>query len=328
VKLVTFQHGRRTGVGAVAGETVVDLRAAYARYLAEVEDDPQAEAIAGVRIPSDMVGFIAGLDRSLEAARRALEHAADGRPEETFPLAEVRLLAPLVPPVILNSGQNYWDHRDEKPPVEQHDPEFFLKSPLAVVGPGEPVVLDPVVTSKLDYEVELAVVIGRPGRHVPKERALEHVFGYTVANDVTARDRQAVPHPEGGFEYRLGPGKNFDTSAPIGPWIVTADEIANPQDLGLRTYVNGELRQSNSTAKMIWDVATIVSFFSDFYTLQPGVLIETGTPGGTAWASDPEIGGKPYERGDIRRGGYLRAGDVVTVEIDGIGALTNPVVAG
>jgi 2-keto-4-pentenoate hydratase/2-oxohepta-3-ene-1,7-dioic acid hydratase in catechol pathway len=153
------------------------------------------------------------------------------------------------------------------------------------------------------------------------------VFGYTVANDVTARDRQAVPHPEGGFEYRLGPGKNFDTCAPIGPWIVTRDEIDDPQQLGLRTYVNGDLRQSNSTAKMIWDVATLVSFFSDFYTLQPGVLIETGTPGGTAWATDPEIGGKPYERGDVKRAGYLQPGDVVTVEIDGIGSLTNRIVS-
>ena len=170
-------------------------------------------------------------------------------------------------------------------------------------------------------------MIGKPGRHIPRERALEHVFGYTVANDVTARDRQAVPHPEGGWEYRLGPGKNFDTSAPIGPWIVTRDEIPDPQQLGLRTLVNGELRQSNSTAKMIWDVATLVSFFSDFYTLQPGVLIETGTPGGTAWATDPEIGGRPYERDDVTRSGYLRPGDVVTVEIDGIGSLTNPIVS-
>ena len=108
---------------------------------------------------------------------------------------------------------------------------------------------------------------------------------------------------------------------------MTRDEIDDPQALGLRTYVNGDLRQSNSTAKMIWDVATLVSFFSDFYTLQPGVLIETGTPGGTAWATDPEIGGKPYERDDVKRAGYLQPGDVVTVEIDGIGSLTNTIVS-
>jgi len=314
VKLVTFQLGDRQALGAVAGEEVVDLQAAYA---ASAGDDAAAE-----RIPSTMTALIAGLEPSWQAAEQALAH---GTP--SYPLADVKLLAPLLPPIILNSGQNYWDHRDEKPPVEQHDPEFFLKAPLGVIGPGDDVILDPVVTSKLDYEVELAVVIGKPGRHIPKERALEHVFGYTVANDVTARDRQAVPHPEGGFEYRLGPGKNFDTCAPIGPWIVTRDEIADPQDLALRTLVNGELRQSNSTAKMIWDVATLVSFFSDFYTLQPGVLIETGTPGGTAWSTDPEIGGQAYEREDVTRGGYLRPGDVVRVEVDGIGSLENPVVA-
>ncbi len=187
--------------------------------------------------------------------------------------------------------------------------------------------LDSIVTRKLDYEVELAVVIGKPGRHIPAERALEHVFGYTVANDITARDRQAVPHPEGGFEYALGPGKNFDTSAPLGPWIVTRDEIADPQNLQLRTWVNDELRQNNSTEKMIWSVAEIVAFFSHFYTLPAGLVIETGTPGGTAWATDPEIGGKPYDRDDVVRSGYLKPGDVVRVEIDGIGSLSNPIVA-
>jgi 2-keto-4-pentenoate hydratase/2-oxohepta-3-ene-1,7-dioic acid hydratase in catechol pathway len=301
VKLVTFGVDGRHAVGVVDGDRVVDIG-----------------------FDGDMVAFIAGGEPSRAQAEAALASPAPGA---VHPLGSVRLLAPLVPPIILNSGQNYWDHRDEKPAVDQKEPEFFLKAALAVIGPNEPVVLDPIVTRKLDYEVELAVVIGKPGRHIPVERALEHVFGYTVANDITARDRQAVPHPEGGFEYALGPGKNFDTSAPLGPWIVTRDEIPDPQSLGLRTFVNGELRQSNSTAKMIWTVAEIVAFFSHFYTLPPGLVIATGTPGGTAWATDPEIGGKPYERGDVVRGGYLQPGDVVTVEIDGIGALTNPIVS-
>jgi 2-keto-4-pentenoate hydratase/2-oxohepta-3-ene-1,7-dioic acid hydratase in catechol pathway len=328
LRLVTFQAGPRRAVGAVEGETVVDLQDAYALYLAEVDGDPRAREIAALRIPADMTEFIGGLDASWRAAEQAVAFAEEAdSTHAVYARDEVRLLAPLVPPVILNSGQNYWDHRDEKPPVEQHDPEFFLKAPLAVVGPDDPVILDPAVTTKLDYEVELAVVIGKPGRHIPPERALDHVFGYTVANDVTARDQQAVPHPEGGWEYRLGPGKNFDTAAPLGPWIVTRDEIPDPQALALRTYVNGEVRQSNSTAKMIWDVKTVVSFFSRFYTLRAGVVIETGTPGGTAWATDPEIGGRPYERDDVKRAGYLMPGDVVTVEIDGIGTLTNHVVA-
>jgi 2-keto-4-pentenoate hydratase/2-oxohepta-3-ene-1,7-dioic acid hydratase in catechol pathway len=300
VKLVTFAYDGRTALGAVDGDRVVDLR-----------------------FPGDMIAFVAGGDRSLAWAAQAL---AEPGPDE-LALADVVLRAPIAPPVILNSGQNYWDHRDEKPEVDQKEPEFFLKTGLGVIGPDEPILYDSIVTQKMDYEVELGVVIGKPGRHIPVESALEHVFGYTVTNDVTARDRQAVPHPQGGWEYALGPGKNFDTCAPIGPWIVTRDEIADPQNLDLRTYVNDEIRQSNSTAKMIWTVAEIVSFFSHFYTLPSGLVIETGTPGGTAWATDPEIGGKPYEREDVVRRGYLEVGDIVRVEIDGIGSLSNPVVA-
>jgi 2-keto-4-pentenoate hydratase/2-oxohepta-3-ene-1,7-dioic acid hydratase in catechol pathway len=327
VRLVTFRSRGAQALGAVEGSDVFDLGLAFARYLVEVEGDPRAEAIARVRIPADMTAFIAGFEPSWRAAEQALEWAREAPEDVVYDLEEVRLLAPLVPPVILNSGQNYWDHRDEKPPVDQKEPEFFLKAPLAVIGPDQPIVADPAVTQKLDYEVELAVIIGKPGRHIPPERALEHVFGYTVANDVTARDRQAVPHPSGCWQYALVPGKNFDTAAPLGPWIVTRDELPDPQALELRTYVNGELRQHNTTANMIWDVATLVSFFSTFYTLQPGVLIETGTPGGTAWATDQEIGGRSYERDDVARAGYLEPGDVVRVEIDGIGVLENPVVA-
>lgn len=300
MRLVTFEVDGRQALGAVDDERVVDLR-----------------------FPGDMVTFVAGGDQALAwAASKLADPGEDG-----YPLDAVRLLAPLVPPVILNSGQNYWDHRDEKPEVDQKEPEFFLKTPFAVVGPDEPVLYDSIVTSKLDYEVELAVVIGKPGRHISVANALDHVFGYTIANDITARDRQAVPHPQGGFEYALGPGKNFDTSAPLGPWIVTRDEIPDPQSLNLCTYVNDEVRQSNSTAKMIWSVAEIIAFFSHFYTLRPGMVLETGTPGGTAWATDPEIGGKPFDRDDVVRRGYLQVGDVVRVEIEGIGSLSNPIVA-
>ena len=327
MRLVTFQARGIRALGAVEGSDVVNLQLAYARYLKETEGDPRAEMIARARIPADMAAFVAGLEPSWRAAEQALAWAREGGQDVVHELDEVRLLAPLIPPTILNAGQNYRDHLDEKPPVDQKEPEFFLKAPLAVIGPNEPIVADPAVTRKLDYEVELAVVIGKPGRHIPRERALEHVFGYTVANDVTARDRQAVPHPSGGWQYALGPGKNFDTAAPLGPWIVTRDELPDPQGQWLRTYVNGELRQNNTTANMIWDVAGLVSFFSTFYTLPPGVVIETGTPGGTGWATDPEIGGRPYERDDVARAGYLAPGDVVRVEIDGICALENPVVA-
>ena len=243
-------------------------------------------------------------------------------------LSDVRLLAPLVPPTILNSGQNYWDHRDEKPPVDQKEPEFFLKAPLAVIGPDEPVILDPIVTKKLDYEVELAVVIGTAGRHIPVEKALDHVFGYTVANDITARDRQAVPHPRGGIRVRARAGQELRHVRAARAVDRDPRRGTDPQRLGLRTWVNDELRQNNSTEKMIWTVAEIIAFFSHFYTLPPGLVIETGTPGGTAWASDPEIGGKPYDRDDVRRGGYLQPGDIVRVEVDGVGTLSNPIIAG
>ncbi|MBI2295549.1 MAG: fumarylacetoacetate hydrolase family protein [Betaproteobacteria bacterium] len=245
-----------------------------------------------------------------------------------MPLATARLKAPLEPLLILCSGENYWDHRDEKPEVTRKDPEFFLKTGLGVVGPEENIVRDERVTRKLDYETELLIVIGKPGRHIPRDRALEHLFGYSVMNDVTARDRQVTLRPNGSSVANLGPGKNFDTCAPIGPCIVTRDEIADPQNLELKTWVNGELRQNNSTARMIWDCTQLVEFFSTFITLRPGVVISTGTPGGTAWGTDPELGGKkPMRKDVVAPRGYLQAGDEVVCEIEHIGRLRNRVVA-
>ena len=230
-----------------------------------------------------------------------------------------------MPPIILNSGQNYWDHRDEKPEVDQQDPEFFLKAPLAVIGPDEPVIHDPVVTQKLDYEVELAVIIGKPGRHIPKDKALEHVFGYTVANDITARDRQAVPHPEGGFEYRLGPGKNFDTAAPLG---LDRDARRDRRPAGSG---GSHLRQRRAPPEQLDREDDLGRRDARGVLLAllhapAGRGARDRDPGGTAWATDPEIGGKPYDRSDVVRGGYLKAGDRVTVEVDGIGSLSNPIV--
>ncbi|MEE8173414.1 MAG: fumarylacetoacetate hydrolase family protein, partial [Alphaproteobacteria bacterium] len=235
--------------------------------------------------------------------------------------------APIRPGIILCSGENYWDHREEKPKVTAKEPEFFIKIPATgVIGPGDDILWDPAVTQKLDYETELAIVIGKAGRHIPEQKAVEHIFGYTIMNDVTARDRQVKMRPDGSCHYALGPGKNFDTCAPLGPVIVTADEIPEPQNLAISTLVNDELRQNNSTAKMIWGVAELVHFFSIFLTLQPGWVISTGTPGGTAWAADPELGGRPYERPDlVRASGYLQAGDQVTCRIETIGELRNQV---
>ena len=259
----------------------------------------------------------------IERARLTAEARAVALPR----LADVALLAPLVPPIILCAGSNYVDHNKEKAesPLKGKEPEFFLKSPTCVIGPGDPILWDRRVTKKLDYEVELAIVIGKPGRHVRVEDALDHVFGYTILNDVTARDRQ-VRVRDGVTWYELGSSKNFDTSAPLGPWLVTADEIADPQALDLRTTVNGELRQNNNTRSMKFGVAYLIHFFSTNMTLRPGMVISTGTPGGTGWASDPELGGVSYKRDDIvRPAGYLAAGDTIACCIEGIGTLENRV---
>jgi 2-keto-4-pentenoate hydratase/2-oxohepta-3-ene-1,7-dioic acid hydratase in catechol pathway len=270
--------------------------------------------------------IIAGGPAALAQIERA-RLAAQARSLALPRLAEVTLLAPLVPPIILCAGSNYIDHNKEKAesPLKGKEPEFFLKSPTCVIGPGDPILWDRRVTKKLDYEVELAIVIGKPGRHVRVEDALDHVFGYTILNDVTARDRQ-VRVRDGVTWYELGSSKNFDSSAPLGPCLVTADEIPDPQALDLRTTVNGELRQNNNTRSMKFGVAYLIHFFSTNLTLRPGMVISTGTPGGTGWASDPELGGVSYKRDDIvRPAGYLAAGDAIACSIEGIGTLENRV---
>lgn len=316
MRFVRYDRSGAPRLGALDGDSVVDL----------LDAAPLGIAPALLAAFADMTRLIAAGDAGLRAARAAVKSApASAR----TPLEKARLRAPIAPSLILCSGENYWDHREEKPEVTRKDPEFFLKTGLGVIGPGDDVLLDPAVTKKLDYETELLIVIGRPGRHIPAARAHEHIWGYTLMNDVTARDRQVTLRPDGSSVYNLGPGKNFDTCAPIGPAIVTADEIRDPQQLELRTTVNGELRQSNTTARMIWTCAQLVEFFSTFVTLQPGVVISTGTPGGTAWGSDAELGGrKPMRKDVVTATGYLRPGDEVVCEIEGVGRLVNRVVAG
>ena len=314
MRLARYERAGEARLAMVAGEDILDI-------LDALDDLSDAPANA-YKWFSDMTALI----EAGPAAEEILQKVAktDGA---RAPLSETRLLAPIHPGIILCSGENYWDHREEKPEVTAKEPEFFIKIPATgVIGPGDDILWDLAVTQKLDYETELAVVIGKAGRHIPEAKAAEHIFGYTIMNDVTARDRQVKMRPDGSCQYALGPGKNFDTCAPLGPVIVTTDEVREPQNLALSTLVNGELRQNNSTAKMIWGVAELVHFFSTFLTLQPGWVISTGTPGGTAWAADPELGGRPYERPDlVRASGYLQAGDQVTCRIEAIGELRNGV---
>lgn len=259
---------------------------------------------------------------------------ASGSGAQMHDLASADLAAPLLPSTILLSGSNYTEHNREKAntPISGKEPEFFVKTADCVIGPGGNIILDERFTRKLDAESELAVVIGKPGRHIAVADALDHVFGYTIINDLTARERQVRRNEQGFVWYELGRAKAFDTSAPLGPWIVTADEVGDAQNLRLRTRINGELRQSSMTSNMIFSCAELIHFFSANFTLRPGMVIATGTPGGTAWSTDAELGGKWIGgSGDeplVPAQGYLQAGDVIECEIERIGVLRNQVIAG
>jgi len=214
--------------------------------------------------------------------------------------------APIAPRKIVAIGLNYLDHIRETGLDHPERPLVFAKFPSSVIGPGEPIVIDSELAERVDWEVELAVVIGRRALRAREADALSYVYGYTVANDVTARD---VQFGDGQWVR----GKSFDTFCPLGPAIVTADEIPDPQDLALRTRVNDETVQESSTAEMVFGVAELIAYCSRSFTLEPGDVLLTGTPWGCGEFMDP------------RRS--LRPGDVVTCEIDGIGTLSNPVVS-
>lgn len=218
------------------------------------------------------------------------------RGEAKQPLASTNLLAPLKPGKIICVGRNYAAHAQERGVELPEIPLLFFKPPSSVIGPGEPIVLPPQ-SQRVEHEAELAVIIGRPGRWINPENAMEHVFGYTVANDVTARDLQAS-------DSQWTRGKGFDTFCPLGPWIETE---LDPSDALLTCHVNGEMRQMASTREMVFTIHQLIAFASSFMTLETGDLFLTGSPAGV---------------------GILAPGDVVSASVDGIGSLTNPVVAG
>jgi 5-carboxymethyl-2-hydroxymuconate isomerase len=217
-----------------------------------------------------------------------------------------RWMAPLRPGKIVAIGLNYGIHADESGVKPLERPLVFAKFPSCITGPYDPIVIDESLSQRVDWEVELGVVIGRPMRNVSKTRALDYVFGYTVANDVSARD---VQFAEGQWTR----AKSFDTFCPVGPIVVTADEVGSPGDLRLRTRVNGEVLQDDSTANMIFGVAELLAFCSLSFTLEPGDLLLTGTPSGCGEFMDPQRS--------------LTPGDVVETEIVGIGQMRNVVVA-
>jgi 2,4-didehydro-3-deoxy-L-rhamnonate hydrolase len=242
-----------------------------------------------------------------------LEYVEHGRSTDRQPggkavaLGEVRLHAPISrPEKIVAIGLNYEDHAAETGAEIPEKPVVFTKYPNTIVGPGEPIRIPPIA-EQIDYEAELAVVIGRTARNVPESEALEYVFGYANANDVSARDLQ---FSEGGQWTR---SKSLDTFMPLGPFVVTRDEVPDPQSLSIRAILNGEVVQDGTTSKMIFSVAELVAFLSTGMTLVPGDVIITGTPPGVGMARDPQL--------------WMKPGDEVSIEIEGLGTLTNPVEA-
>ncbi|NJM33743.1 MAG: fumarylacetoacetate hydrolase family protein [Rhodomicrobium sp.] len=248
----------------------------------------------------------------LDLLAQGLPFDADAmRGDDLGPVDDAPLAAPIPRPArnIFCVGKNYADHARELASSLFKDtlptyPIIFSKVPETVIGPGEPIVIDPAVSTAIDYEGELAVIIVAGGRNISESEAMSHVWGYTILNDVTARDLQQRHH-----QWLLG--KSQDGFCPMGPLAVTADEI-DLADTGVRTYVNGELRQDGNTRDLIFSVPTLIASISNGITLKPGDIIATGTPAGVGAGFDPPR--------------FLKAGDVVRVEIDGIGALENPVV--
>jgi 2-keto-4-pentenoate hydratase/2-oxohepta-3-ene-1,7-dioic acid hydratase in catechol pathway len=302
MQIATYKSDGKEAVGVVVDGAVANLAAAY--------------AAAGLsNPPKDILALIAGGAATLADVRKAAAAAEKQKGDAGIwtPLSKVKLCAP-IPRLAKNAfciGRNYKLHIEEGarargaeptfPPV----PEIFTKPPTAVVGDGDDVMLHAGLTKQLDYEVELAIVIGKTCRDVPLEGVDDVIFGYTIANDVTARDLQRAH----GQWFK---GKGLDTSLPVGPWIVTADEFGEPAKHRLKLTVNGEVRQDETIADMLFDCREIVSALSAGLTLEPGDIICTGTPSGVGLGFSPPK--------------LLKAGDVMVCEIDGIGTLTNRVV--
>ncbi|HVL81016.1 MAG TPA: fumarylacetoacetate hydrolase family protein [Actinomycetota bacterium] len=255
---------------------------------------------------TDGAGAAVGIVEGDEVRHAGLDVWAPNPTDETRPLAEVKLLAPVPRPgKIICIGLNYRDHAAESGMPVPETPVVFAKFGNTVSGPGDPILIPPI-TSEVDYEAELAIVIGSQARAVGVDEAAQHILGYTCVNDVSARDIQL-----GDGQWVRG--KSLDTFCPMGPWIVTPDELGDPTGLPIRCVVNGEVLQDSSTAQMVFGPAELVSFLSQGITLEPGDVIATGTPPGVGFARKPPV--------------YLRPGDTVSVQIDGIGELTNPVEA-
>jgi len=282
MKLVTYTDAAGTRIGIAVEGGIVDLKKA----------DPD--------LPRDMIGLM----NQWPAVRGAVERAATRKADVTQ--SAVKLEAPVQRPgKVFAIGLNYADHIAESGQGTPTEQVWFTKAVTSIHAPFEPVQL-PKVSMLLDYEAELVAVIGKRCKHVPKEKAHEVIFGYCTGNDVTVRDWQFKTP-----QWVLG--KSFDTHAPIGPWIVTPDEVGDPHTLGIRAFVNGEKRQDSNTKNLVFNIFDQIAHISQAMTLEPGDIIFTGTPGGVGVAMKPPK--------------FLKAGDVTRIEIDKIGAIEATVVA-
>jgi 2-keto-4-pentenoate hydratase/2-oxohepta-3-ene-1,7-dioic acid hydratase in catechol pathway len=266
------------------------------------DDDDKVVGLSDAGFP-DLLAVIAGGD---EAEAKASTWVAAAPSESAIELSSVKLLAPLPrPPKVICVGLNWADHAAEAHMPIPEVPTIFSKFPTAIIGPGDSIVL-PKSSLKPDYEAEFAFVIGKGGRYIPAFRWREHVFGYTIFNDVSARDYQMATS-----QWVIG--KSFDTFAPMGPYIVSTDEIPDPHDLDISLTINGEVMQSSNTRRLIFRIPDLISYLSSVFTLEPGDVVSTGTPAGVGFARKPPR--------------FLRPGDEVVVRVAGLGELRNPVVA-
>jgi 2-keto-4-pentenoate hydratase/2-oxohepta-3-ene-1,7-dioic acid hydratase in catechol pathway len=272
--------------------------------------EPEAGVVSSVKVTGLAAAGFADVLSTLRGGRAALNQieafVANPPAGATVPLDAVRLLAPVPrPPKLMCVGLNYRDHVEETKATLPSVPTIFAKFPTAIIGPGDAIVL-PKASKQPDYEAELAFVIGKGGRHIAAADWRDHVFGYTILNDVSARDVQKATS-----QWTMG--KSFDTFAPMGPWLVTADEVPDPHDLDISLRLNGTVMQSSNTRNLIFRVPDLVAFLSSVFTLEPGDVVSTGTPGGVGFARTPAV--------------YLRPGDQVEIRVHGLGELSNPVVS-
>ena len=330
MKFTTFVPGGQKDEGRMLGvvleeDSVLNLHPAAALYLKEIEKEKKPYLRAAQFIPADMAAFLGQGVEAMDLARRTLDFilplwrqgkkkAFKGLRRETlvFPLSGIIRKAPVPRPgKIIAMGLNFYDHAQEnKVPVPEF-PVAFLKAVTALVGPDEPVPY-PRSTKELDYEIELAIVIGKKGKDIPKEKAFEYIAGYTILNDLSARDIQAKE-----MQKRLILlGKGLDALAPMGPYLVTPDELGDPHALSMELKVNEEPqpRQKSTTGQMVFKIPDLIAYWSQM-TLEPGDIITSGTPGGVAFVRQPDP-----------RAWFLKPGDVVEARIEGLGVLRNPIV--